>query len=628
MNDRILGGLNPEQERAVRHVNGPILIFAGAGSGKTRVIVHRVAYLISQGISPREILCLTFTNKAAGEMKERLKAIMGRADILPWAGTFHAFGAWLLRQEAHRIGLPSSFVIYDEADQRSLMGKCRRELNINSERGTDASLAWLANYTRDTMKDLTEVAGNYPFNPQPVLELYEKRKRENKAVDFADLLYVPCVLFSDYDDLKQKYRSRFRYILVDEYQDTNTAQYVFLMNLAGDEANICVVGDDDQSIYGWRGANVDNILKFRDDFPNAEVVVLEQNYRSTEEILGAASALIANNQCRAPKRLKSVQGRGKDITVCEHMDDEKEAGHTAIAIENLIRSGVSPRKIGVFYRVNALSRVLEEAFVRRRIPYAVYGGMRFYERREVKDLLAYLRILVNPADTEALDRIINVPSRGVGEKTLAALKAFARKKGIPAVNAIEDAVAGKIVRGAGLRGIESFGRVYRELARRVGMGDVALLLSQIIETTGFGTALKAEVDGEDRLNNVRELIASAQDWWDIGRYLEEKALMSAVDMDAGESVSVMTLHMSKGLEFDHVFILGLEEGLLPHARSMDTSREIEEERRLLYVGITRARREVTLSWSRQRTIYGREVFQVPSGFLSELVSGELHRKKV
>ncbi|MGB4109327.1 MAG: 3'-5' exonuclease, partial [Desulfomonilia bacterium] len=421
--------------------------------------------------------------------------------------------------------------------------------------------------------------------------------------------------------LKQKYRSRFRYILVDEYQDTNTAQYVFLMNLAGDEANICVVGDDDQSIYGWRGANVDNILKFRDDFPNAEVVVLEQNYRSTEEILGAASALIANNQCRAPKRLKSVQGRGKDITVCEHMDDEKEAGHTAIAIENLIRSGVSPRKIGVFYRVNALSRVLEEAFVRRRIPYAVYGGMRFYERREVKDLLAYLRTLVNPADTEALDRIINVPSRGVGEKTLAALKAFARKKGIPAVNAIEDAVAGKIVRGAGLRGIESFGRVYRELARRVGMGDVALLLSQIIETTGFGTALKAEVDGEDRLNNVRELIASAQDWWDIGRYLEEKALMSAVDMDAGESVSVMTLHMSKGLEFDHVFILGLEEGLLPHARSMDTSREIEEERRLLYVGITRARKEVTLSWSRQRTIYGREVFQVPSGFLSEIVSG-------
>ncbi|NLW69070.1 MAG: UvrD-helicase domain-containing protein, partial [Bacteriovoracaceae bacterium] len=301
MSDRILQGLNPEQERAVRHINGPILIFAGAGSGKTRVIVHRVAYLISQGISPREILCLTFTNKAAGEMKERLKTILGRGDMLPWAGTFHAFGAWLLRQEAHRIGYPPSFVIYDEADQRSLMGKCLKDLGIKAERGTDASLAWLANYSRDTMKDLTEVAGNYAFNPQPVLELYEQRKQEHKAFDFADLLYVPCVLFARFDDLKEKYRQRFRHILVDEYQDTNTAQYVFLMNLVGDEANICVVGDDDQSIYGWRGANVGNILKFRDDFPHAQVIVLEKNYRSTEEILNAASALIANNQYRAPK---------------------------------------------------------------------------------------------------------------------------------------------------------------------------------------------------------------------------------------------------------------------------------------------------------------------------------------
>ena len=621
MNDRILGGLNPEQERAVRHVNGPILIFAGAGSGKTRVIVHRVAYLISQGISPREILCLTFTNKAAGEMKERLKAIMGRADILPWAGTFHAFGAWLLRQEAHRIGYPPSFVIYDEADQRSLMGKCLKDLGIKAERGTDASLAWLANYSRDTMKDLTEVAGNYAFNPQPVLELYEQRKQEHKAFDFADLLYVPCVLFARFDDLKEKYRQRFRHILVDEYQDTNTAQYVFLMNLVGDEANICVVGDDDQSIYGWRGANVGNILKFRDDFPHAQVIVLEKNYRSTEEILNAASALIANNQYRAPKTLKSVQGKGKDVIVCEHMDDEIEAGHTAIAVENLIRSGVSPRDIGVFYRVNSLSRVIEEAFVRRRIPYAVYGGMRFYERREIKDLLAYLRILVNPADTEALERIINVPSRGIGEKTLAALKAYARKKGVPAVDAIEDAVSAKVVRGAGLKGLESFAGVYRDLVGRMGMGDVALLLREIVDTTGFERALKAEVDGEDRMNNVRELIASAAGWWDVGKYLEEKALMSAVDVDAGESISVMTLHMSKGLEFDYVYILGLEEGLLPHSRSMDTNQEIEEERRLLYVGITRARKEVTLSWSRQRTIYGREVFQVPSGFLSEIVSG-------
>jgi DNA helicase-2/ATP-dependent DNA helicase PcrA len=621
MRDRILKGLNPQQEKAVKHMEGPLLIFAGAGSGKTRVIVHRVAHLISQGIDPREILCLTFTNKAAGEMKARLSSILGRADTLPWAGTFHAFGAWLLRREAHRMGYPSSFVIYDEADQRSLMGKCVRELGIKAERGTDASLSWLANYARDTMKSLDELAGNYAFNPVPVLELYERRKREHKAFDFADLLYVPSQLFATFEDVKEKYRRRFRHILVDEYQDTNAAQYVLLMNLVGDNADICVVGDDDQSIYGWRGADVDNILKFRDDFPQASVIVLEQNYRSTEEILSAASALIANNRHRAPKKLTSVQGSGNGIRVCEYMDDEKEALHTALAIEDLIRSGVSPRSIGVFYRVNSLSRVIEESLVRRMVPYTVYGGMRFYERREIKDLLAYVRILVNPADTEALDRIINVPSRGIGEKTLAALKAYARGKGRSPLDAIEDAAEKQVVKGAGLRGLQAFARIHRELVSRVGRGDVALLLKDILQVSGYEDALRIEIDAEDRQNNIRELVASAQDWWDIGAYLEEKALMSAVDRDAGESISVMTLHMSKGLEFDHVFILGLEEGLLPHSRSMETSREIEEERRLLYVGITRARQEVTLSWSRQRTIYGREVFQVPSAFLSEIVSG-------
>lgn len=618
MKDKILEGLNPQQICAVRHMDGPILIFAGAGSGKTRVIVHRVAHLISQGVSPREILCLTFTNKAAGEMKERLKSILDTDDSLVWAGTFHSFGAWLLRQEAYRIGYPSSFVIYDEADQRSLISKCLKELNMKCERGTDSTVAWLANFARDTMKDIDEVGGNYSFDPEPVLTMYEKRKKEHKAFDFADLLYVPCMMFSSDEELRGKYRKRFRYILVDEYQDTNTAQYVFLMNLVGDNGNICVVGDDDQSIYGWRGANVSNILKFRDDFPNAEVIVLEQNYRSTEGILRAASSLISNNQYRAPKNLKSMQGKGKDIAVCEYGDDEKEAYHTAFAIEKLLRTGVSPCDIGVFYRVNSLSRVIEEAFVRKGIPYAVFGGMRFYERREIKELLAYLRILVNPSDEEALARIINVPSRGIGEKTLATLRDFARKKRIASVHAIEDAIQQKVVKGTGLRGLEQFYQVYREILSRVGFGDIASLLKDILEITGLERALKAEVDGDDRLNNIRELISSASGLRDIGGYLEEKALMSAVDVDAGERISVMTLHMSKGLEFDYVFILGLEEGLIPHSRSMETMLEIEEERRLLYVGITRARKEVLLSWSRVRTIYGREVFQVPSGFLSEI----------
>lgn len=618
MPDKILEGLNPQQVRAVQHADGPLLIFAGAGSGKTRVIVHRVAYLISQGVHPSEILCLTFTNKAAGGMKDRLRSILDTDDILVWAGTFHAFGAWLLRREAYRIGYPSSFAIYDEADQRSLISKCLKELNIKGERGMDSSLAWLANFARDTMRDVEEIGGNYPYDPQPVLSLYEKRKKEHKAFDFADLLYVPCMMLSEDEELREKYRKRFRYILVDEYQDTNTAQYVFLMNLVGDSGNICVVGDDDQSIYGWRGANVSNILKFRDDFPNAVTIVLEQNYRSTEGILRAASSLIANNQYRAPKTLKAMQGKGKDITISEHIDDEREAHHTAFAIEKLLSSGVSPCDIGVFYRVNSLSRVIEEAFVRKGIPYAVYGGMRFYERREIKDLLAYLRILVNPSDEEALARIINTPSRGIGEKTLAALRSFARKKGMATVHVIDDAISQKVVKGAGLKGLESFLKVYHDIVSCVDFGDIASLLKDIMEIAGLERALKAEVDGEDRLNNVRELIASAAGLRDIGGYLEEKALMSAVDVDAGERISVMTLHMSKGLEFDYVFILGLEEGLLPHSRSMETTLEIEEERRLLYVGITRARKEVVLSWSRVRTIYGREVFQIPSGFLAEI----------
>ncbi len=622
MKDRILGGLNPEQERAVRHTEGPLLIFAGAGSGKTRVIVHRVAHLVRSGVDPRGILCLTFTNKAAGEMKDRLRAILGEDDIPVWAGTFHAFGAWFLRHEANRAGYPSSFVIYDEADQRSLMGKCVRELGIQADRGMDGKLSWLANFARDTMKDLSELAGDFPCDPQPILALYEKRKKENRAFDFADLLYVPSMLLNADEDLRDKYRRRFRHIMVDEYQDTNTAQYVLLMNLVGDDANLCVVGDDDQSIYGWRGANVGNILRFRDDFPGAAVVTLEQNYRSTEGILKAASTLIANNTYRAAKELRAVrQGNGRDIAVEEFPDDEREASHTAHVIGRLIEGGVSPADIGVFYRVNSLSRVVEEAFVRRRIPYAVYGGMRFYERREIKDLLAYLRLLANPHDEEAFQRIVNVPSRGVGEKSFAALRAYARGRGLPTVHALAGAVRDRAVKGAALKGLAKFGEIYEEISARAGLGDVSSLLRDIFEVSGMEGALKLEVDGGDRLDNVRELIASARGQRSIQAYLEEKALMSAVDEEAGERVSVMTLHMSKGLEFEYVFILGLEEGLLPHSRSMDTNLEMEEERRLLYVGITRAKKEVRLSWSRQRTIYGREVWQIPSGFLSELEPG-------
>ncbi|MBN2297639.1 MAG: UvrD-helicase domain-containing protein [Deltaproteobacteria bacterium] len=618
MNQRILEGLNPEQKMAVLHEGGPLLIFAGAGSGKTRVIVHRVANLIIQGVRPSEILCLTFTNKAAAEMKHRLNIIVGDDGSNVWAGTFHAFGARFLRHEAYLIGYPRSFVIYDEADQRSLIAKCIKELGINYERGMDAKVAWLYNMSRDTMRKIDDIEIDLFFDPKDVIARYEQRKKEFGVFDFGDLLSVPCRMLSTMPELREKYQAIYRHILVDEYQDTNTAQYSLLVQLIGTHRNICVVGDDDQSIYGWRGADVGNILRFKDDFAGANVITLEQNYRSSQGILSAASSLITNNQYRAPKKLRSTKGKGKDIGIVEFSDDEKEALNVAYTITNLISSGVSPLDIGVFYRVNALSRVIEEAFVRRRIPYAVYGGMRFYERREIKDLLAYLRIIANPADEEALSRIINTPPRGIGAKTHAALVAFARESKVPTMEALESALAQNIVKGAGRKGVDGFISLMRDIRSYAVNSDIPDLLAFIMDAAGLAQALAAEIDGEDRLTNVKELIASAAGHKDLTRYLEEKALMTSMDVESGDKVSVMTLHMSKGLEFDYVFILGLEEGILPHSRSMDTMLEIEEERRLLYVGITRARKQVMLSWARTRTLYGREVYQIPSGFLSEI----------
>ena len=615
---RLLDGLNPEQTRAVRHVDGPLLIFAGAGSGKTRVIVHRVGHLIAQGVDASRILCLTFTNKAAGEMKERLRFLLGKHDIALWAGTFHSFGAWMLRREAHRIGYPAAFVIYDEADQRSLIGRCLKDLNIERERGWDARIAWLISMSKDTLRPIDEIPFDLHLDPTPVISLYEQKKQVCGAFDFADLIYLPGQMLSSMSDLREHYHKRFTHILVDEYQDTNMAQYKLLMQLVGPGRNICVVGDDDQSIYGWRGADVGNILRFRDDFPEADVVTLEQNYRSTEDILKAASSLIANNLCRAPKTLRSACGPGSDVSIMEYSDDGEEALHTAYNISSLVDKGVSPSAIGVFYRINALSRVLEEAFVKRSIPYAVYGGTRFYDRREIKDLLAYLRIIANPADGEALARIINTPTRGMGEKSLETVQGLARTKGLTFYNALGKAVSCKVLKGAAARGAVAFLAMMEDLRGLSAVVEVADLLSRIVERTGYKEYLGGEMDGQDRLLNVRELIASAAGVTDLTTYLQEKALMTTMDVARGETASVMTLHMSKGLEFDHVFIVGCEEGLLPHSRSFDTTENIEEERRLLYVGITRARRHVVLSWSRVRALYGRETYQMPSGFLREI----------
>lgn len=614
----ILDGLNPDQKRAVTHVKGPLLVFAGAGSGKTRVIIHRAAYLIHKGVKPYEILCLTFTNKAATEMKQRLQAMAGIRSANVWAGTFHAFGAWFLRREASRIGYPGSFIIYDETDQRSLIRRCIKDLNLNKNRIKDSIIAWLINTKKDTLSN--KIPEHLEIDPMPIINMYEKRKMAYSAFDFGDLLYRPCQILSNHQEVRDKYKSMFRYILVDEYQDTNMAQYKMLMSIIGREKNICVVGDDDQSIYGWRGADVGNILRFKDDFPEAEVVTLEQNYRSTLDILNAASNLISNNRTRAPKRLWSNnKGEEEDLIVNEFADDEDEAGFVAYTIGKLISQDVSPSNIGVFYRINALSRVIEEDLVGEDIPYVVYGGMRFYERREIKDILAYLRLIANPMDEEALTRVINTPPRGIGNKSLDKLHAIAQDKGLSTIEIMNKAIEDNIIKGSAAKGIKSFLTILDTLRSYAPVVDIGDLISRLVDITGLQDMVASEIDGFDRITNIKELIASARGETDLVSYLEQKALISNIDIPKNaDAVSLMTLHMSKGLEFDYVFILGLEEGLLPHVRSFDSGEAIEEERRLLYVGITRAKRKAFLSWARIRGLYGREMFQSPSGFIREI----------
>ncbi len=618
----LFDGLNEEQKRAAKHINGPLLIFAGAGSGKTRVIVHRVANLINSGINPHRILCLTFTNKAAGEMKDRLARMLGNASSGLWAGTFHSFGAWMLRREAHRMGYPQGFTIYDAADTRSLISKCLKDLRIKTNKGTDSQIAWLISMAKDTLQDYKYFNLRLSFDPVPVISLYEERKREYGAFDFGDLLKVPGQILNEFPEVRRHYHEMFPYILVDEYQDTNMAQYVMLMGLISGEKNICVVGDDDQSIYGWRGADVGNILRFKEDFPEARVITLEQNYRSTEEILNAASSLISYNSRRAPKILKTVKKETGGVTLKEYPDDDAEAANVSRAIARLTEDGTNPADIGVFYRINAISRVVEENLVRRGIPYAVYGGVRFYERREIKDVLAYLRIIANPRDEDALGRIINTPGRGIGPKTFLSLREYAKKKGLPTTfEGLKEALDAGFVKGKAAEGLRDFLTQTGRIKEASSNLDVAGLISMTLDITGLKEEIKSEVDGEDRLTNLNELVASAYGATDLQEFLAEKSLISNTDREEGETVSVMTLHMSKGLEFDHVFILGLEEGILPHSRSMTENSDIEEERRLLYVGITRARKQAHLSWARVRALYGRESFQYPSGFLNEIRDG-------
>ena len=626
--DSLLQGLNGPQRRAVEHRGSALLVVAGAGSGKTRVLTHRVAHLIAAGdVTPWQVLAITFTNKAADEMRERLAGLVGPVAEKMWVSTFHAACVRMLRANADRIGYRKSFTIYDDADSRRLVEQIQRELNIDTKklppRGVQAAISAVKAELTSPEQYREAAANVFERRIGDVYAEYQLRLRAASAMDFDDLLTQTVRLLRECPDVLESYRKRFTHVLVDEYQDTNRAQNEIVLMLAGEHHNVCVVGDQDQSIYSFRAADIRNIVEFEDAFPDAAVIPLEQNYRSTQTILEAANAVIANNVTRVPKNLWTEGEAGERIRRFRAEDEYEEAAWIVGEIRRLVDTEpLLYRDVAVFFRTNAQSRALEDALMRAEVPYKLVGGTRFYDRREVKDLLAYLRVLANPADEISARRIVNVPRRGVGETSVERLAAWAREQGMSFAAALsfceEAGVSGKAARGiAVLRGLLDDLRRMNEAG--VGPGD---LVVTVAERTGYLAELEAEdtVEARGRIENIAELAGGAAAFEDLDEFLESVALVSdADDLSADESrVSLMTLHTAKGLEFPAVFLVGMEDGIFPHMRALDDPMQLEEERRLCYVGITRARRHlyVTHAWS--RTQWGMSSHAIPSRFLSEL----------
>ncbi|MFQ6015209.1 MAG: ATP-dependent helicase [Anaerolineae bacterium] len=644
--------LNPAQREAVEITEGPILVLAGPGSGKTRVLVYRVAYLIRERrVRPYRIMAVTFTNKAAREMKERLYHLLD--DHLPdiTIGTFHAICARILRREIHHIGLDNRFVIYDDGDQLGLIAQALKDLSLDEKRyrpravqgaisRAKSELVDVAQYSQQAMTYWQEVVAR-------VYQRYQELLAANNALDFDDLLMTAVRLFEEDVDTRHQYQERYLHILVDEFQDTNVAQYQLVKMLAAKHRNLFVVGDPDQSIYSWRNADPRNILSFENDYPEARVVLLEQNYRSTQTILDAAHAIILANQQRKDKRLWTENEQGLPITVVEAYNEKEEADYVVREIERLVARGLCRAgDCAVMYRTNAQSRVLEDAFVRHGVPYKLVGATRFYERREVKDVLAYLRLAHNPFDNVSLLRIINVPPRGIGRKTVALLEKQAAKLGVPLYTALQLMTASKETGEAegadvpslppspfGTRArqtLTAFITLLHKLMAVKNEMNVVDLLDLILQRTGYSEYIRDGSDeGEDRWDNVMELRGVAQDFAALEpeeglvTFLEEVALVSDVDNydERVDAPTLLTLHMAKGLEFPVVFIVGLEEGIFPHSRSMEDPAQMEEERRLCYVGITRTRRRLYLIYTFRRTLFGESVVNDPSRFLRDLPIG-------
>ncbi|MDE0013494.1 MAG: DNA helicase PcrA [Candidatus Poribacteria bacterium] len=647
MTDNLLRSLNDVQREAVQHTDGPLLILSGAGSGKTRVITHRIAYLIKHHrISPFRILAVTFTNKAAKEMKQRLDTLVeGSVSHELWVATFHSTCARILRRDIEKLGTPAEsgsgsraanhvytrdFTIFDTGEQATLVKDVLRQLNYNDKQyNPRAILSHISRAKNESISPQTyqKIAdGYFERIVAEVYALYQDGLRLNNALDFDDLLLFTVDLLNQNPNVRQYYQNKFEYTLVDEYQDTNRCQYELVHLLTGEKQNICVVGDDDQSIYAFRGADIRNILDFEKDYPNTLVLRLEQNYRSTQNILDAAWGVVHNNRERKAKKLWTENDIGELVTCYEAMDENDEAGYVGTQIEDWHTEGVDYKDFAVFYRTNAQSRIFEEAFRTANIPYQIVGGVGFYDRMEIKDLLAYLRVMCNPSDSMSLRRIINVPSRGIGSTTLQRLIDFSVSENITLFDAIQrvDEIS-TINRGLQAK-VRRFVKIFDDFDATAMPADA---LDYVLKVTGYLKNLKAEnsIEAQNRVENIEELINAVIEYEhnevepSLSDYLENVALtadIDAMETDSTDMVTLMTLHSAKGLEFPFVFIVGMEEGYLPHQRSLDTQAELEEERRLCYVGITRAMEQLYLSHASSRRTFREREYRTPSRFISEI----------
>jgi DNA helicase-2/ATP-dependent DNA helicase PcrA len=636
-----LADLNPAQREAVLHTEGPVLVVAGAGSGKTRVLTRRIAHLLGAvGVKPPEILAITFTNKAAGEMRDRVQDLVGPPARAAWVMTFHSACGRILRREAQRLGYRSNFTIYDSADQIRLVKRCLEELERDPKRFTPRGIHSQISNAKNTLVGPVEyterVSSFYDQTVAEVYDLYQKRLFASNAVDFDDMLFLTVDVLERFPEAREKWQDAFHYILVDEYQDTNHAQYRLLQLLADKHHNVFAVGDPDQSIYGFRGADIRNVMEFEQDFPGSYTIALEQNYRSTQHILDAANGVIGHNRERKEKNLWSELGEGDPVRVIELEDEHAEARYVAAEIALLVEEGFNGADVAVFYRTNAQSRVLEDVLVRQGIAYQVIGGPRFYERAEIKDLIAYLQVLDNPYDAVSLIRIATRPRRGIGDSTLARLATWADQREISLWEATAEAEnAG--VGAAPQKALKSFRGMIESLMSAAMELEVPELIEAVLQRSGYMESLEAErtIEAQGRIENLQELVSVAREWREqaedttLSSFLQEISLYSDQDAIRGDGslVTLMTLHNAKGLEFRAVYLIGMEEGIFPHSRSIE-EQGIEEERRLCYVGMTRAEERLTLLHASSRMLYGGRNHNLPSRFLDELPDAHVERDRL